>query len=98
MVVIEYWENVTRFGMLLWWNDRSGNLLAQGGYEPPEKPIEGQRITAIYSSDFSSEGLFDQCRQIEGWVHPDDIREISGMDSSEIVQLRYTNNGEYERF
>ena len=71
MICVGYFDGTVRAGLLAWRELPDGRLEAIGGCDAPYRtdPINPSTVVSTNSGD----------RELSGWVHPDDIPEISGI-------------------
>ncbi len=80
MITVGYFDGISRRGLLAWRETEEG-IQAIGGVSPEDQGYAesgAKEPLTVVSTDDGDRVLF-------GWVHPDDIREISGQDGPEVV-------------
>ncbi len=76
MIAVGYFDGINRRGLLVWTQDSEG-IYAIGGFDPGDVSKATEPVTVI-TTDAGS-------RQLQSWVHPDDIAEVSGKDSPNLI-------------
>lgn len=93
MVVVSYYFGEHRRGMLAWRTTSEG-MEALGGFDPGPAPTPylslgvGNQLTLTQPTTVVSTDAYE--RTLCGWVHPDHIMEVGGVDMEvcilEVVQ------------
>jgi hypothetical protein len=78
MILVSYFNGTDRRGMLAWYGHIEGDLVALGGFDPGTIP--GNDPTTVVHSEGNT-------RVLRGWVHPDNIEEVSGQDGPGVEDI-----------
>jgi hypothetical protein len=70
MILVSYWCDGKRFGMLAFREVPGECPQALGGFGPGQEPGT-ERLLTVVQTDSST-------RELSGWVHPDDLTEVNG--------------------
>ena len=80
MIAVGYFDGRLRAGLLVWTEREGESPSAIGGFDPGLEP-PGNDCTTVVTTDRS-------VRLLRGWVHPDQIAEVSGQDGPEVEAVR----------
>lgn len=69
MIIVKYVRDRFTAGILAFDLDADGNASALGGIDPGADPTGETLTTLVFTPG--------KCRELAGWVHPDQIEEVT---------------------
>jgi hypothetical protein len=76
MIAVSYFDGRFRAGLLVWQEPEGESPRALGGFDPGPTPAGADACTVV-ATDAGE-------RVLVGWVHPDQLAEVSGADGPDV--------------